>query len=303
MNEQIKQKLNDAMARYRISQNRAAKDMNYSGAALSSYRAGTYAGDVTKLEEAIVKWLARLEQAHSRKTVPVVETDDLRRIVNAISMAHAEKDIALIVADAGSGKSTAAKWYARENERSTILIEVVAGMNKKMMVQEIARRLGLDTARVQFQTLVKNTADALHDRDMVVILDEADYLRSDALEFTRRLVYDLGQSGLVLIGLPRLKNIIQNLKEDHRQLESRIGVYLPLGGLSKKDAETIMRSVWPSFDKDCFDAVYSVARTDVRQFTRIIERTQSAMLLNKLTEPDPDIIEIAASKVIRRNFR
>jgi DNA transposition AAA+ family ATPase len=154
--------------------------------------------------------------------------------------------------------------------------------------------------KVAFNTLVKNVSDMLFERDMVVILDEADYLRADALEFTRRLVYDLGQSGLVLIGLPRLKYQIQNLRNDHRQLESRIGVYLPLAGLTRADAGAIAGSVWPHIDKKIVDAIYAVSKTDVRQFTKIIERMQGTMAINRVAEPDVEIVETAASLVMRR---
>ena len=300
MNLGIKERLDETLEKYGISQAHAAREINYHPSVLSAYRKGEYKGDVQKLEGAILQWLARQAKARERKHVPVVETDDLRRITNAIQIAHAEKDIALIVADAGAGKSTAASWYARYNEKATVLINVVSGMNRRMLVHEIARQLSLDIMRVSFNTLVKNVSDMLFERDMVVILDEADYLRADALEFTRRLVYDLGQSGLVLIGLPRLKYQIQNLRNDHRQLESRVGVCLHLAGLSRVDATTIAESVWPKINKKVVDAIFNVSKTDVRQFTKIIERMQQTMAINNVAEPDVDIVETAAALVMRR---
>jgi DNA transposition AAA+ family ATPase len=232
-----------------------------------------------------------------------VETDQLRKIVNAIGMAHTEGDIALIVDDAGGGKTTAGRYYADQNPRTTIYIDVVKGMNARSLILKIAEGLGMDTLRVNQQALVQNVSAALADRNMVVILDEADYLKADALEFSRRLVNDLGQSGLVLIGLPRLTGTIQNLKNDHRQLESRIGVYLPLAGLSKKDAKKIAQAVWPDIDDEVLDAMYRVSRTDVRQFVKIIERAQNTMAVNKLQAVDLDVVETAALLVIRRNWR
>jgi DNA transposition AAA+ family ATPase len=218
-------------------------------------------------------------------------------------MPHAEGDIALIVDDAGGGKTTAARYYAGQNPRTTVLIEVVKGMNARTLTVKIAEQLGLDTVRANQQALIQNVSAALADRSMVVILDEADYLKSDALEFSRRLVNDLGRSGLVLIGLPRLTGAIQNLKNDHRQLESRIGVYLPLAGLTKHDAGAIAESVWPKTDRKIADAVYNVSKTDARQFTKIIERMQGAMAVNNVTEPDLETVEAAASLVMRRGGR
>jgi DNA transposition AAA+ family ATPase len=300
MNPEIKERLEAALERYELSKAQVSLEINYSRSVISNYLTGNFRGDVAKLEDAIIQWLARQAKARERKRVPVVETEDLRRITNAVQIAHAEKDIALIIADAGSGKSTAASWYAKNNEKATVLINVVSGMNRKMLVQEIARQLSLDIVRVPVNTLIKNVSETLFERDMVVILDEADYLKADALEFTRRLVYDLGQSGLVLIGLPRLKYQIQNLRNDHRQLESRIGVYLPLSGLTRADAASIAAAVWPKADKKIVDAIYSVSKTDIRQFTKIIERMQGTMAINRVAEPDLEIVEVAASLVMRR---
>lgn len=303
MDTKVKELIERTCAKHEISFGQAAREMGYSGPVLSAYRSGKYEGDVEKIERAIVVWAARTEQAHARKRVPVVETTDLKKIANAIGIAHTEKDIALIVADAGAGKSTAIKWYLEKNPRTTLVINVVSGMNRKMLVTDIARQLGIDTARVQLNVLVTNVAEALSERNMVVILDEADYLKPDALEFTRRLVYDLGQSGLVLAGLPRLKGYIQNLRNDHRQLESRIGVFLSLGGLTKTDAKLILNSVWADAGSDILEAIYAVSRTDTRQFCKIIERAQNTMLINKVDKVDTDIIELASRLVIRRSWR
>jgi DNA transposition AAA+ family ATPase len=200
MNLEIKERLEAAIEKYELSKAQVSREINYSSAVISAYLTGNYRGDTAKLEEAVLRWIARQAKARERKRVPIVETEDLKRIANAVQIAHAEKDIALIIADAGAGKSTAAAWYARNNEKATVLVNVVAGMNRRMLAHEIARQLSLDTARVPVSTLIGNIAETLLERDMVVILDEADYLRADALEFTRRMVYDLGQSGLVLIG-------------------------------------------------------------------------------------------------------
>lgn len=300
LNQEVKERLENALAKYGISKAQASREMGYANSIVSMYTTGNYGGDVAKLEEAIVKWVARQEQAHSRKKIPVVETVSLRTTMRAIQMAHTERDIALIIADAGSGKTTAAKKYTAENGKTVVYIPVVSGMNRKQLVSEIARQLGIETARVQLNLLVQNCAEALRDMDSLVILDEADYLKADALEFVRRLVYDLGESGLVLIGLPRLRGMIQNLRNDHRQLESRIGISLQLEGLTKPDATMIARSVWPECGKDIVEAIYAVSRNDVRQFCKIIERTQNTMIKNNLKEPSVEAVEVASSLVLRR---
>lgn len=300
VNVDVKEKLELTISKYGISQNRAAKDIGYSSSALSDYRHGKYTGDNEALEAAILKWIGILERANALKKVPIIETDALLQMTNAITMAHAEVDIALIIADAGSGKTTAAKWYCEKNPRTTVLVNVVKGMNCKILLQEIGGQLGIEAHRMNQQALIGLITSTLADKKMVVILDEADYLKDDALEFSRRLVYDLGNSGLVLIGKPAFRGKILNLRNDHRQLESRIGVYLQLDGLSVKDSRKIARAVWPDAGNDLISEIYKQSGNDVRLFTKIIGRMQNIMALNKLTEPDFDIIEEAAKTIFRR---
>lgn len=300
MNQSVKELLHETLEKYGISRARAGREMGYSSSIVSAYMTGNYSGDVAKLEKNIQQWCNRQIKAHSRKKIPIVETTAVKTILNAISMAHTEHDIALIVADAGASKTTSAKLYADRNETTVVYIPVVAGMNRKMLVTEIARQLGVETMRVPLNVLIQQTAQALADRDSLVILDEADYLKADALEFCRRLVYDLGESGLVLMGLPRLRAMIQNLRNDHRQLESRIGISVHMEGLTKSDATLIAREVWPNCETEIINSLYDVSKSDVRQFVKLIERAQNTMVLNNLENPTQDAIEMAATLVLKR---
>lgn len=300
MNQSVKELLQETLEKYGISRARAGREMGYSSSIVSAYMTGNYSGDVAKLEKNIQQWCNRQIKAHSRKKIPIVETTAVKTILNAISMAHTEHDIALIVADAGASKTTSAKLYADRNETTVVYIPVVAGMNRKMLVTEIARQLGVETMRVPLNVLIQTTAQALADRDSLVILDEADYLKADALEFCRRLVYDLGESGLVLMGLPRLRAMIQNLRNDHRQLESRIGISVHMEGLTKSDATLIAREVWPNCETEIINSLYDVSKSDVRQFVKLIERAQNTMVLNNLENPTQDAIEMAATLVLKR---
>lgn len=299
MNQEVRQIFLDTLEKFEISKARASREMGYSSAVMSAYVSGNYSGNVEKLENAVREWCRRQTKAHSRKKIPVVETSSVKTILNAISMAHTEHDIALIVADAGSSKTTSAKLYVDHNETTTVYIPVVAGMNRKMLVTEIARQLDVETERAPLNALIQQTAAALASRDSLVILDEADYLKADALEFCRRLVYDLGDSGLVLIGLPRLRAIIQNLRNDHRQLESRIGISVHLEGLTKADAALIAKSVWEDCPQDVINALFENSKSDVRRFAKLIERAQNTMLLNRLDKVTTDVIETAATLLLK----
>lgn len=295
----LQEKLKEALSDFNVSQNRAAKEMGYSGSVLSQYLAGTYAGDSVAVEAAITKWIARKMESASKKHVPIIETTALKQVGRALQLTHDEADIALIVGDAGSGKTTSATAYASDNSRTCILLKCY-GMSRRVLTAEIAKRLNLETHRVNFDRLVSNVAEALRDSNTLVILDEADSLRDDALEFCRRLVNDLGESGLVLIGLPTLAYRIQNLKNDHRQLESRIGVFLSLKGLEKKDATKIAESIWENCPAEIVDAVYKVSGKDTRQYVKVLNRAQNIMTVNNETVPNLDIVDMASAMILKR---
>lgn len=299
MQKNLQEKLKSTMDELCLSQNRVAKEMGYSSAVISQYLAGTYSGDVTAVETAITKWIARRLENAQKKQVPVIETKSLQQITRALRLAHDEKDIALIVGDAGSGKTTAATTYAADNARTCILIKCY-GMSRRVLTLELAKKLGLETHRVNFDRLVANVTEHLRDTEQFVILDEADFLRDDALEFCRRLINDLGESGLALIGLPTLAYRIQNLKNDHRQLESRIGVFLHVNGLDKKDAAKIARTVFVDCPDEVVNATYKVSGRDTRQFVKIINRAQNIMIVNREETINLDIIDLASSMVMRK---
>lgn len=294
----LQEKLKEALSDFGISQNRAAKEMGYSGSVLSQYIAGTYAGDTSSVEDAITKWIARKTESAKKKHVAIIETTALKQVERALRLAHDEADIALIVGDAGSGKTTSAEMYAKDNPRTCILIKCY-GMSRRVLTNEIAKRLGIETYRVGFDRQVAAVAENLRDTNMLVILDEADSLREDALEFCRRLVNDLGESGLALIGLPTLAYRIQNLKNDHRQLESRIGVFLHVAGLEKNDATKIAKSIWDC-DQEIINEIYKVSGKDTRQFVKILNRAQNIMAVNNEEKPNIDIIDMASAMILKR---
>ena len=60
------------------------------------------------------------------------------------------------------------------------------------------------------------------------------------------------------------------------------------------------REVWENCDQEIINTLYSNSKSDVRQFSKLIERAQNTMVLNNLDKPNVDVIELAASLVLRR---
>ena len=128
----------------RISQSKAAQALGYSSAVVSAYKSRTYQGNVKAFEKAVEDWLRREARRVAKIDVPTAETATLDSIRKAVTMTQDDRDIAVIVGDSGTGKTTALRAYAAENH-GVIVIEVDASFTKNVLVTEIAGALGVET--------------------------------------------------------------------------------------------------------------------------------------------------------------
>jgi DNA transposition AAA+ family ATPase len=265
----------------RISQAKAAQALGYSSGVISAYKSQTYNGDVKTLEKKIGAWLKREARRLDRLDVPVAETSTLEKIRRAITIAQDEGDIAVIVGESGTGKTTALRQYAMESH-SAILIEVDPSFSQVTLMNEIARTLGVEAKGGQ-NAVIERTIETLAGRDAVLIIDEADYLSDSSLELLRRVINDKSHTGVVLVGLPRLEFKIRNLRNDHQQLQSRIGVLIKLGSLKKADADKIITGVWKNVPKQVLDSFIETAKGSTRTLVKLMGRVHQIMGLTRLT--------------------
>ena len=281
----------------KISQAKAAQALGYSSGVISAYKSMTYNGDVKTLEKKISGWLKREERRLDRLDVPVAETSTLEKIRRAITIAQDEGDIAVVIGEAGTGKTTALRQYAKESN-SALLIEVDPSFSQVTLMTEIARALGVEAKGGQ-NAVVERVIDALTGRDVVLIIDEADYLSDSSLELIRRVINDKSHTGVVLVGLPRLEFKIRNLRNDHQQLQSRIGVLVKLGKLKKPDADKIITGVWKDIPKDVLAAFIETANGSTRTLVKLMGRVHQIMGINQIDKPDVEVIAEAGELLMR----
>ena len=236
----------------RISQSKAAQAMGYAAGVISAYKNHAYNGNVKVLEERIDEWLKREARRLTRIDVPTAETAVMEQVRRAVTIAQDEADIAVIIGEAGTGKTTALRQYAKESH-SALLIYVDPSFSKVVLMNEIAHALGVED-KGGMNAVIDRVIAALKDRDAVLIIDEADYLSDGSLELVRRIINDKAHTGVVLVGLPTLEYKIRNLRNDHEQLISRVGVMVKLGRLKKADAEKILSGVWTDLSKETLEA-------------------------------------------------
>jgi DNA transposition AAA+ family ATPase len=276
----------------RISQSKAAQAMGYSASVISSYKNHAYNGNVKVLEERMEAWLNREARRLSRIDVPVTETTTMEQVRRAIAVAQDEASIAVIIGDAGYGKTTALRQYAKESF-SALLVDVDPSFSKAVLMSEIAHALGVEDKGGTTAVITRVIA-ALKDRDAVLIIDEADYLSDGSLELIRRIINDKANTGVVLVGLPTLEYKLRNLRNDHEQLLSRVGVMVKLGTLKKADAEKILSGIWTDLPRETVDAFIKGAGGSTRTLVKLMGRAHQLMELNRLDRPDMETVANAA---------
>lgn len=133
-------------------------------------------------------------------------------------MAHDYKYIAVITGDVGTGNTTAIRRYEDESH-AALDVYAYSGMTQQKMIIEITRTLGVYQKGVK-SVLIERIVKELKGRDTVLIIDQADYLTDASLELLRCIIVDMVEVGLILVGLPRLKMQLENLRNNHEQLLS-----------------------------------------------------------------------------------
>jgi len=149
-------------------------------------------------------------------------------------------------------------------------------MGLSTIVTQLARALGLAT-KARLSELSDRLVLELRQRDLEVILDEADYLTDSVMEWARIAINDKGGSGLVFAGLPRFEYRIKSLKGDHRQLENRVGMMLLIEDVEGKEVEEVLKQIWRDIEGDAVKAFTQAARQSLHLLVRIIALVKRAL--------------------------
>jgi len=237
----LKEELKQYIASEKSSQNQIAKSIGISGGAISAWLSDTYKGDNDKLSRSIEVYLRKEKNRRQALVIPTVQIETFRQIHLAMDIAAEEIDIALICGQAGTGKTLALTEYIAQY--GGIYIKVDKTYTQHRLATVLADKLGVNIKGSAAQ-LTERIIHILAELDSLVVIDEADYLFDSSLEYLRQVVYDAGHTGLVLCGLPRLSAIIQNVRNDHDQLLTRIGVRLMLDDISREDMEAVIDTAW-----------------------------------------------------------
>lgn len=175
-----------------LPQSKAAAMIGVSPTALSQYRNSKYPGDVEAVESKIEEFLRTRSAAAQAEKAPYlsagyVPTSVSEDVYKAIQYCQLERGIVVLHGDAGIGKTRGAARFVQDNPANAIYIRCTpVGGTLTAMLRQLGTALKLPATRNRLELSM-----AIHDRlkgtDKVIIIDEAQNLRFDALEELRSL--------------------------------------------------------------------------------------------------------------------
>jgi len=190
---------------------------------LIAYRDGHYRGSVEKMASKIRDYLHGALQRNQVLVIPYVETSIARAVQEVLAFAQLEGTIGVVYGPAGIGKTVALDDYCRRHNYAYLLTASTAVRTPAALAREmlygVAESRGSDTISRNLRYLTER----LYGTESVVVVDEAQHLRLDALELARA-VHDATGCGLVFCGTAVLyDNLTRHRDEVLEQLFSRVG--------------------------------------------------------------------------------
>lgn len=288
------------------SMRKISNELGYaSGSIVSLYLSHQYNGNIDELEKRLEAYLQRQSRRKEMVTIEHIETDITNQIHNACDIAFEEKDIAVITGYAGNGKTVALTMYANKKP-NVVYIEANKSTTLHALKNRIAKELSLSVKGGSAE-VTSRIGQHLRQQDMLIIIDQADYLSDNALEYLWQVVNNEGESGLVLVGLPRLINGIKNSRNEHDQLQSRVGICFQIDTADPDDMKRILSQTWAGIDDEVTKAAIEAScirkRIGIipsyRRLEKIILRSHRIMQRNKLKLPTVQVIKSAAQFIMK----
>jgi len=296
MEEDIRKRLALLMQETGVSQNRVAKALGKSSSALSQWLSGTYKGNNDEMRARVEDYLtAAAEEDGSTALLEeqsIVETGCYKAVSKFCGLVSKNKMMGLLIGDAGAGKTTALRDYARKRPTS-ILVEADPGYTPRVFFEELCSRLNVSAPNVTHAKFAQ-TVDRLKNSGRLLMIDEAEWLPTETLEYVRR-IHDKAGIGIVLCGLPRLEKNIRGFRESFLQLSSRIQLVSRLRSLTEKDVEAYLESRFEKYDADCVNILMDFSGKNCRIMANLCKLSAETMAHNSIPKLSKEVLENARS--------
>ena len=205
-----------------LSQNHIAGSLGVSAATVSNFLNRKEVGDVEKLAGMLRNYVDResAKEDGGLLKVPFAETRQAKRLIDLVKYCHRYGRMGAAIGEPGMGKSTTIKELIRRDP-SILLLEAHNRLGAQGALQDLCDSVKVPTTGLG-RALVKRLRHKLTDKGRCIIVDDAHTLGFQALDILRT-VYDLTGTGIVLVGISKLRRFLTGTTEEYEQLASRVG--------------------------------------------------------------------------------
>jgi len=314
----LQEELKKFMERRGISQNKLAKSLPFSPAKLSQWMNGSYPvkdrNKIKDIEDAVKNYLAietaRLEDKNGSTIIPFIPHVNYRIFNEIATLCHHYCEIGVLCGQPGVGKTMSAKKYT-EQHPDVIYIIADQSFTTKVIFKTIYNALG-GSELLGIHDLIEWIKDKLVNSKRLIIIDQAEYLPNRALDLIRTLHdkclddNNKGTIGILLTGLPILKENLKGLNNQFAQLYQRISWYRKIGNMkdqqgmtmdiTDEDVKTFVSSVFPEVNGE-IKFFKELSKSNPRVLSRLIDRSKRICEMNN-AKLNIDIIREAAKTII-----
>jgi len=228
--EEVRSKIRAILQDENKSQASLAKEVDIAYGTFTGWLSGSYQGNNDRITAAVQIWLAgRDEKKRQKSIVPrapdYISTPSAQGFIEALRFAQVMPEISVIAGGAGIGKTTALHEYARQNRNVWIATMDPSTSSIHTMLLEVCDAMGL--GNLAATKLVRSISGRVEGSGGLIIVDEAQHLKSEALDQLRS-IYDraAGGVGIALVGNESVYSRLEGAgrKANFAQLFSRVGV-------------------------------------------------------------------------------
>lgn len=211
------------------------------------------------------------------RQVHLVETQDVRTMVEFFDIAREEGANFGITGNSGSGKTFTAAWYAHVNRKNAVYhIACSEYWNKKNFLGEILNKMGITNTGYNVGEMMQAIVTNLRKQyQPLLIIDEIDKVSDNVLYFYITLYNELkGLCGIVMIGTDYLskridRGVAKNTK-GFKEIYSRLGSkFITLDSTDKKEVAEICKAHGIADALDITE-IYNSYKGDLRAIDRQI---------------------------------
>ena len=274
----------------------ASRATGISRPVISDWAANKYKGSNDNVESKIKAFLVVQNNKRKAVNLQVQFTDTLvsMKIDEVLDICGTDNDIVVITGDSGLGKTTALNHYLKDSVND-LLIEVDQSYSAFSLVKVLHKKLCAHTGKEAMCDMLEEIIAKLKNSDRKIIIDEAEYLPTKALDILRR-INDKAGVGLALVGLPRLEANLRGRRGEHAQLHNRVGVFCKLEKISLEDASYIVKMIAPESSDKSISLLYSRV-SSTRALVKLTRRANRIATINN-REIDAEIIEAASNHLM-----